>query len=59
VERSAGFQARDFRTLYLTAEVFDSPGVAKALEAHHVIAAEVLVKGVSDRLRVHKVGRRE
>ena len=43
--------------VYLTAEVYDSPGVAQALEAHHVSVDEVLVKGVSERLRVHKVAR--
>ena len=47
----------DADELYLTAEVHDSPGVAQTLQAHHVAVDEVLVKGVSERIRVHKVAR--
>ena len=45
----------DANEVYLTADVYDSPGVSSVLEAHHVVLEEVLVKGVSERLRVHKI----
>jgi len=41
--------------VYVTAEVYDSPGVAEALKAHHVVPDEVLVKGVSEKLHVYKI----
>jgi class 3 adenylate cyclase len=40
----------------ITADVYTSPGVSDALEAHHVVLDEVLVKGVSERLHVYKIG---
>ena len=42
--------------VYITADVFDSPGVCDALKAHDVVAAEALVKGVSEKLHVYKIG---
>ncbi len=42
--------------MYLTDEVYNSPGVSDALKAHHVIPDKVLVKGISEKLRVYKIG---
>jgi class 3 adenylate cyclase len=42
--------------VYLTADVFNSPGVQDTLKAHHVLPDEVLVKGVSEKLQVYKIG---
>ncbi len=45
----------DANEVYLTADVYDSPGVNDALKAHQVLPDEVLVKGVSEKLQVYKV----
>jgi class 3 adenylate cyclase len=46
----------DANEVYLTADVYNSPGVSDALRAHHVIPDQVLVKGVSEKLHVYKIG---
>lgn len=47
----------DANEVYLTADVYNSPGVSDVLKAHHVAPDEVLVKGVSEKLNVYKIGR--
>jgi class 3 adenylate cyclase len=42
----------------ITVDVYDAPGVGDALKAHAVVPDEVLVKGVSERLQVYKIGHR-
>jgi class 3 adenylate cyclase len=42
--------------IYLTDEVYESPGVSDALKAHDVVPDEVLVKGISEKLHVYKIG---
>ena len=46
----------DANEVYITADVYNSPGVSDALKAHHVAPNEVLVKGVSEKLHVYKIG---
>ncbi len=46
----------DSNEVYITAEVYNSPGVSETLKAHHVVPDEVLVKGVSEKLQVYKIG---
>jgi class 3 adenylate cyclase len=46
----------DANEVYMTADVYSSPGVSDALRAHHVVPEEVLVKGVSEKLAVYKIG---
>ncbi len=46
----------DANEVYITADVYNSPGVSDVLKAHHVIPDEVLVKGVSEQLYVYKFG---
>lgn len=41
--------------VYLTEDVYDSPGVGDALSAHDVVPDEVLVKGVSEKVRIYKI----
>jgi len=45
----------DANEVYITAEVYNAPGVREALKAHHVVPDEVLVKGVSEKLHVYKI----
>ena len=45
----------DANEVYLTAEVYNSPGVRDALKAHQVVPDEVLVKGVIEKLQVYKI----
>jgi class 3 adenylate cyclase len=42
--------------VYITVDVYNSPGVGDVLKAHHVVPDEVLVKGVSEKLHVYKIG---
>ncbi len=42
--------------VYITAAVYNSPGVSDVLKAYHVVPNEVLVKGVSAKLHVYKIG---
>jgi len=46
----------DANEVYITADVYNSPGVSDALKAHHVVPDEALVKGVSEKLQVYKIG---
>ena len=46
----------DANEVYITADVYNSSGVSDALKAHHLIPDEVLVKGVSEKLHVYKIG---
>ena len=46
----------DANEVCITADVYNSPGVNDVLKAHHVIPDEVLVKGVSEKLYVYKIG---
>lgn len=60
--RSVNIAAReqglaDANEVYLTADVYYSPGVARALEAQQVALDEVMGKRVSERLRVYQVAR--
>lgn len=45
----------DSNQVYLTSDVYSSAGVSEVLEAHHVVPDEVLVKGISEKLRVYKI----
>lgn len=45
----------DANEIYLTADVYDAPGVKGLLAAHEVSPAEALVKGISEKLAVYKV----
>ncbi len=47
----------DSNEVYITADVYHAPGVSETLKAHHVVPDEVLVKGVSEKLHVYKIGR--
>jgi hypothetical protein len=49
-------QIGDANEVYITADVYNSTGVSDVLKAHHVAPDEVLVKGVSDKLHVYKIG---
>jgi len=42
--------------VYITADVYTSPGVSHVLNAYQVAPDEVLVKGVSEKLLVYKIG---
>jgi class 3 adenylate cyclase len=46
----------DANEVYITADVYSSPGVSDVLTAHQVFSDEVLVKGVSEKLYVYKIG---
>ena len=46
----------DANEVYITADVYNSPGVSDALNAHRVVPDEVLVKGVSEKLYIYKIG---
>lgn len=46
----------DANEVYITADVYHSPGVSDALQAHHVAPNEVLVKGISEKLHVYRIG---
>lgn len=46
----------DANKVYITADVYNSPGVSDVFKAHHVVPDEVLVKGVSEKLHVYKIG---
>lgn len=46
----------DANEVYITDDVYNAPGVSDALKAHHVVPEEVLVKGVSEKLHVYKIG---
>ncbi|NTU78043.1 MAG: adenylate/guanylate cyclase domain-containing protein [Chloroflexales bacterium] len=46
----------DANEVYITADVYTSPGVSDALKAYQVAPDEVLVKGVSEKLLVYKIG---
>jgi class 3 adenylate cyclase len=43
--------------VYLTDDVYESSGVGDVFQAHDVVPDEVLVKGVSEKLHVYKIGR--
>ena len=45
----------DASEVYITADVYNSPGVSDMLTAHQVVPDEVLVKGVSEKLSVYKI----
>ena len=45
--------------LYMTSDVYDAPGIGDALKAHQVVPQEVLVKGVSGKLSVYRIGRHQ
>ena len=47
----------DANEVYITADVYSSPGVSDVLAAHQVAPDEVLVKGVSEKLHVYKISR--
>lgn len=47
----------DSNEVYITADVYHAPGVSDTLKAHHVVPDEVLVKGVSEKLHVYKIGK--
>jgi class 3 adenylate cyclase len=44
--------------VYMTSDVYDSPGVGDALAANHVSSEEVRVRGVSEKLVVYRVAGR-
>ncbi len=46
----------DANEVYVTADVYNSPGVSDVLKAHHVVPDDVLVKGVIEKLHVYKIG---
>jgi class 3 adenylate cyclase len=46
----------DANEVYITADVYNSPGISDVLKAHHVVPEEVRVKGVSEKLLVYKIG---
>lgn len=46
----------DANEVYITTDVYNSPGVNDVIKAHHVIPHEVLVKGISEKLHVYKIG---
>jgi class 3 adenylate cyclase len=46
----------DANEVYITTDVYNSPGVSDALKAHHAVPDEVLVKGVIEKLQVYKIG---
>ena len=46
----------DANQVYITADVYTSPGVSDVLRAYQVTQDEVLVKGVSEKLLVYKIG---
>lgn len=41
--------------VYMTADVYNAPGVSDTLNRHHVVSDEVFVKGVSEKLHVYKI----
>ncbi len=45
----------DADEVYLTADVYQIPEVQEILKAHHVVDQSVSVKGVSQKLQVHKI----
>jgi class 3 adenylate cyclase len=47
----------DSNEVYITAQVYNAPGVGDALQAHQVAPDEVQVKGVSEKLHVYKIGK--
>jgi class 3 adenylate cyclase len=49
----------DANEVYVTADVYNSPGVHDALQAYHVVPDEVLVKGVIEKLQVYKIGQHQ
>jgi len=46
----------DANEVYITADVYTSPGVSDVLKAYQVAPDEVLVKGVSEKLLVYRIG---
>ena len=46
----------DANEVYITADVYNSPGVSDALKAHHAVPDDVLVKGVIEKLHIYKIG---
>jgi class 3 adenylate cyclase len=46
----------DANEVYISGDVYNSPGVSDALKAHHVVPDEALVKGVSEKLQVYRIG---
>jgi len=46
----------DANEVYITADVYNSFGVSDLLTAHHVVPDQVLVKGVSEKLSVYRIG---
>ena len=49
-------QIGDAKAYFLVRQHFHSPGVSDVLAAHRVVPDEVLVKGVSEKLSVYKIG---
>jgi class 3 adenylate cyclase len=45
----------DANEVYVTADVYNSPGVSDALKTHRVTPDEVAVKGISEKLQVYKI----
>jgi len=46
----------DANEVFVSADVYNSPGVSDVLKAHHVVPDDVLVKGVIEKLRVYRIG---
>lgn len=46
----------DANEVYISADVYNSPGVSDALKAHRAVPDEALVKGVSEKLQVYRIG---
>lgn len=45
----------DANEIYVSSAVYDAPGVAESLKAHHVTPEQASVKGVSEKLQVYKI----
>jgi class 3 adenylate cyclase len=45
----------DANEIYVSSAVYDAPGVAETLRAHHVTPEQASVKGVSEKLQVYKI----
>lgn len=47
----------DANEVYITADVYESPGVSDVLKSHRIVADQVQVKGVIEKLQVYKIAR--
>jgi len=45
----------DANEIYVSSAVYNAPGVAETLKAHHVTPEQASVKGVSEKLQVYKI----